>query len=214
MIVINTRHDIATSYMLIWTYPVIKRAEQRGIKVVHLRNQQITAYDIERRIRSINPKFIFFNGHGTSYSMVNEKWDEVIGLDNIQILKGSVTFARACDCLNGLGDAAVSNGCLAFIGYRAPFWIPRINEMETRATFDRIAGPVMDNSNIVAAELIDGCNVRTAVEKAHIAANKTINKLMYSPQYANDPEIPSTVHALMYNDEALDFVGDDYQIIK
>ncbi|MBI2144152.1 hypothetical protein HYU17_03310 [Candidatus Woesearchaeota archaeon] len=214
MIVINTEQDIAATYMLKWTTQLIERAKKNRFNVVHIKSKQFNRQQIESRIAQHRPKFIFFNGHGTPDAMVDEDWSEVINTQNSHLLKKTVTFARACDCLSKLGADAVRKGCISFIGYKAPFWIPRLNEMETRALQDRVAGPVLENSNIIAEELIDGGTVESAVEKAHKHAAKTVSKLMYSPQYANDPFIHSTVHALLYNDVVLGYAGDGSSTIR
>ncbi len=203
MIVIRTKHDKATAYLFAWTEPLLKEAEKRGFKVISIDGQEANFNNFEKRIIRIKPRFIFFNGHGTKNSFYDNNQKELVNLDSCYLLKRTVTFARACDCLTELGKTAVKNGCLSFIGYKKKFFVPHSPWTECKPLNDWVAKPVMECSNSIVYELLKGKTVKEAVAKSHERAAELIVELIYSKEYYSSP----TLAALIHNDAALDFEG-------
>ncbi len=203
MFVIRTNHDTQTNYLYSYTKPIIKLAEQKGIKVTIIENEEISEQNLRKRIKSQKPKLIFFNGHGTEDAIYNYYDKPFINSNSSDVFKETITFARACDCVNLLGKKAVDRGCLAFIGYRNKFFVSKQHNATCKPEQDRIAKPVLDCSNIVMNELIKGKTVDEAVNKAHEFAADQILKLIYS----EDPWFSATLRALIYNDKGLHFEG-------
>lgn len=204
MIIIRTDHDIATHYIFCWTGYIINEAEKRGLNPVVIEGVDITAENVQKRIKKKKPKFISFNGHGTASSFKNNKEEDFINLESAELLSDTITFARSCDCLKGLGKKAVENGCNAFIGYKKKFWIARQHEIESRPLQDPIAKPVLEASNIVPLSLLKGKSVEEAVMESHEYSANSILDLIYS----KEPLASASLSALVSNDEALDFEGD------
>ncbi|MBI3052141.1 hypothetical protein HYY74_06850 [Candidatus Woesearchaeota archaeon] len=179
MITILTDHDIGSRYLKKYTQSVIEQAKKK-FDVVVLECKELNKENVKNRIKKHGPSFIFFNGHGTSSSMMKNEDEELLGLNDKDCFSNSVTFARACDCLKELGKEAVKYGCKAFIGYKNEFWIAHLNEMESRPLQDPLAKPVIETSNIIAEELIKGKTVVEAVNKSHENVAKLISKIMFS----------------------------------
>lgn len=204
MIVIRTRHDIPTEYLFIWTESIVSEAEKRGWKVSKVEGSEVNFKNFEKRIKKLKPKFVFFNGHGSKSSFCDNREKELINLDSSHLLKGTVTFARACDSLVELGTKAVEEGCKTFIGYKKKFWIPRWHKTTCRPLKDPTAKPVMECSNLVGSHLLKGKTVKEAVNKSHEKAADMIIDLIYS----KEPFASPALAALSRNDSALDFKGD------
>ena len=68
----------------------------------------------------------------------------------------------------------------------------------------KIARPIMECSNIIVKSLLKGNTVEESVTKSHKNAKESILKLIHS----KEPLAPASLHALVYNDEALSFEGE------
>jgi len=64
MIIIRTKHDLATEYTYAWTGEVIREAEKRNLHVHKVEGSMANFKNFEKRVQKLKPKFIFFNGHG------------------------------------------------------------------------------------------------------------------------------------------------------
>lgn len=204
MIVIRTNHDTQTNYLYTWSITLIKKAEDKGFNVVKIDNKGMTEDEIRSRIRKRKPNFIFFNGHGSRTSLFDNEKKPFINIESADIFKDTVTFARACDCLMGLGINAVKKGCQAFIGYKKKFWIARNHKYECQPLKDKTAEPILKCSNIVVEELIKGKTVDEAVKKSHEKSAEYILNLIYS----KEPLASASLQAVFANDSVLDFEGE------
>src|SRR3989344_1354914 len=163
MIIVRTNCDLATEYTYAWTEPIITEAQARGFKVTLVQGNNVGIQHFNKRIHKIKPKLIMFNGHGSKNCFYDNNWEEVMNLNSVHLLKNSITFARACDCLIELGSKAVQEGCLAFIGYNRKFMIPRWHSQTCKPLSDPAAKPVMECSNSVVLELLKNKTVKEAV---------------------------------------------------
>ncbi len=204
MITVRTNHDPVTFCLYHWTTSLLKLAESKNHTVTNIEGEKVTKDNIKGRISTLKPSFFFFNGHGSASAMFGNKWEEVISLKDADIFKDTVVFARACDCLKELGKEAVDKGCKAFVGYKRKFWIASLNEMASRPLNDPLTKPIMENSNLVAEELIKGKTVKEAVDKAHEHAAKLILDLVFS----EDPYKSPALAAIVNNDAVLDYKGE------
>lgn len=188
-----------------WTTEVIDFAFRKRIPVSRIEGSKLSTSRIRHESNRNKSNFFFFNGHGSPTAMYgNRIGDELIKSSDTDILKNSLVFARACDCLAVLGKKAVKDGCTAFIGYKKKFWVAQLNSMLSRPLHDPLAKPIMKNSNIIANELIKGQSVENAVLAAHHDAADVILKLIYS----SDPNDRSVLWSIVTNDQNLDFEGD------
>ncbi len=202
MLIIRTNHDIQTYYLYLWSEELINEA-QKKFKIAQIEGRDITEKVVRSRIENRRPKCIFFNGHGTRDSLFNNEKKPFIDIKSSDVFMGTVTYARACDCLKELGKSAVENGCLAFVGYKRKFWIARNNKYSCRPLEDKVAKPVLECSNIVMKELIKGKNVEESIQKSHEKAADNILELIYS----EEPLAIASLQALVANDSSLDFEG-------
>ena len=205
MLIVRTNHDIITHYVYEWCEPLISLANRKGFTVYEIKPNEISLKNFESRVKKICPSFIFFNGHGNKNAFYDNKSKEFLNISSASLFRDTITFARACDSLVELGAATVKKGCKCFVGYRRKFWIPRIHEFETRPLKDPLAKQVLEASNLVASELLNGKTVQESIYKSNEYSAKAILDLLYS----NDPYRSATLPALVANDSALGFEGDE-----
>ena len=200
--IIRTNHDTQTNYLYAYSNELIEEAEKR-FKVVKIEGKDINEKVIRSRIKNRRPNFIFFNGHGSKTCLFDNDKKSFIDINSSDIFKETVTFARACDCLDGLGKSAIENGCKSFIGYRKKFWIARHHEYECTPLRDYVARPVIECSNIIVKELIKSKTVDEAIKKSHEKSADYILELVYS----KEPLAIASLQAIIANDSTLDFEG-------
>ncbi len=203
MIVIRTKHDLPTTYLYYYTEELIEKAQEKGFKVKVV-EQKLEERGLRKIIKKTKPHFIFFNGHGNNTALFNEEYGEFIGVNSSDVFQETVTFARACNCLQELGESAVSHGCYAFVGYKQSFWIARNHKNECHPLRDPVAKPILEASNSIVEELLKGKTVQEAVDKSHTKAVDTILDLLFS----KEPLASASLQALVANDAALDFKGN------
>lgn len=204
MIIIRTNHDTPTNYLFEWSNPVIEEANKRGFIVTKIEDDNITEETLRKRIKSRQPGLIFFNGHGSKRSLINNYKEEFIDLGSADVFKSTITFARSCECLVGLGPEAVKKGCRAFIGYKEKFWIARQHRWECTPLKDPVAKPILECSNVIIKELLKRKTVNEAVKKSHKYAVRSIIELIYS----KEPLVSPSLQAIIANDDALGFEGE------
>lgn len=205
MIVLRTKHDIQTTYLYYYSEELIEEAKNKGFKVAKIEGDEISEATLRSRIKNRKPKFIFFNGHGSNTALFDNKKKEFINTESADVFKDTVTYTIACSCLEGLGTSAVNRGCNAFVGYKKPFWIARDHKFESRPLKDKVAKPIIECSNIVVKSLIKGNTVNESIKRSHEKAVENILNLIYS----KEPLAPASLQALVANDSALDFKGED-----
>jgi hypothetical protein len=201
---IRTDHDTATHYLYKLTEPLIVEAERRGYRVDRVEGEGKNFRNIDKRIKNGGYRFICFNGHGTDSAFHDNKMREFINMDLAYLLKGTVTFARACNTLKKLGYEAVKQGCEAFIGYRNSLWVVRYHNTECNPEKDPIATRIIGCSNTVVYELLKKKTVKEAVDESHTKSAKEIQELIYS----KEPLFSPALAALLMNDESLGYLGN------
>jgi hypothetical protein len=183
---------------------LIKSAEDHGWTVDKSDGQKAARAEVQSRLEKNPPDFVFFNGHGNESEMCGHNQETIMNESSSHLLKGTITFARACNCVVKLGKSAVDKGCKSFIGYAGEFWFPRINKFESCPLEDVAARPVLEVSNQVPLSIIKNHTTAEAVDSAKALALKHISKLILS----REPYDRAALKALSQNDDSLDYEGD------
>lgn len=69
------RYDDTTAYLSEWSKEITDNCKSRGIKILEIENERVNKIIVENFIKSQNPIFLVFNGHGdpeTIYGQHNE----------------------------------------------------------------------------------------------------------------------------------------------
>ena len=195
--------DPGTAYMYRWSECLIKEAENKGMKITDVRGTEVKKSILISKLKGIKPEIVCLNGHGDENTYSGHDFETILEPQSSDALTGSIVYVRACRSLNGLGAAAVKNGCKAFVGYSDDFVIPISNEYSATPLKDPVAKPVMEVSNLIVKQLIDGKTPKIAVESSTKATIEQLRKILYSPEYAEDIRFGQTVFALVTNSSSL-----------
>jgi hypothetical protein len=209
ILIVRTDHDPLTHYLHGACEPIILEAQKRSCKLVDVDAKSHDMNSMTKLMKKLKPAFVLLNGHGSPNAFYRTTKDVLLDATTADALKGAITYARSCECLIGLGKAAVKSGCRAFIGYRRLFWLPKMAGMLSRSQQDRIAGPVVDASNLVAESIIRGQSVENSIRKSHELTAKMMLDLIYS----QDPYDGATLAAISMNDSSLDYEGDGGSVL-
>ncbi len=185
--------------MFRWTEPLIRQAKDKGIDVIDVRGPEVNQKTVQGKLEAVKPGLVLLNGHGDENTYCGHDFQKVIDSDSVGTLSGTITYVRACDCLEGLGEAAVEKGCKTFIGYTDEFLIPITDEFSATPLRDPAAIPVMEASNAIMKHLIDGKTPQVAVENSKKATKEYVKKIIYSKEYAEDNRFGDTLFALVTN---------------
>ncbi len=202
MLIIRPDYDIGTNYLFLWSEEVIDFATQKNWHVEKSDGEKATKQDFESRINN-KPNFIFINGHGAKDVVVGHAHIPLVNLSNCSLLKNTITFTRACNCIQELGKKSVEEGCTAFIGYSKEFWVPRLHSYESTPLKDPLAKPVIEVSNSIPISIIKGHSVEESINNSKSLAEKHLLKLILS----KEPNDRAVLRAMLNNISALDYEG-------
>jgi len=98
----------------------------------------------------------------------------LFSIDNIELLRNRIIYARACSAGNLFGEKIVEDNGGCFIGYRYPFsfWID--SKWSAKPSNDNIARLYLEPSNEIVLSLING---RTCGEANQISKNMMIKNM-------------------------------------
>ncbi|MDO8634472.1 MAG: hypothetical protein Q7K34_04245 [archaeon] len=204
MLITRPNYDKGMGYLFAWSKEIVESAEEKNFTVLTADGRDANKKIVHSKLEKMKPEFVFFNGHGNKHEIYGHDLEPVMTNSSANLLKNTITFARSCNCLEELGDNAVSEGCRAFIGYSGQFWFPMINRYELNPLKDTAAKPVLEVSNTVPLKIIKNSTVAEAVDAARNLATKHILKLLTSEELYDR----AALRALIQNDSCLDFRGD------
>lgn len=205
LLITRPNYDPGMEYLFAWSKEIIEQAEEKGWVVSKADGPNANRKEVQSKLEKTHPDFVVFNGHGSQSEIFGQNSEPLIDLDSVSSLKNTITFARSCDCLLGLGEASLNNGCQAFIGYSGQFIFPMLHQREANPLKDAAAKPVLEVSNQVPLKIIKGSSVREAVNASRTLANKHILKLVLSEELYDR----AILRALIQNDSFLGFKGNE-----
>lgn len=207
-IILITRpcYDDATNYLYYYAGLIIKEIENKGVPVLDLKNPRLTQQKLIGMLKSKDPFFIFFNGHGNESTIYGDKIkgeEEVLIEENKNhaLLDKKLVYARACSAAKSLGKAC-KGGC--FIGYNVPFsfWINQ--EWVAKPSNDNTAKLFLEPSNRIVQALLKGNTAQEAVNKSNDMTKKNILKLLKEKK---EPGAVASIMLLWSNMQGLEICG-------
>lgn len=167
ILITRPEHDEPTSYLASWCNPVIRFAEERGIKVIDFRGKRANRNDVEKLLSKKNPGFVFFNGHGDEKTICGHNDEPLIELgENEGLLKSKIVYSLACDSAKELGRRCVEIGTTAYIGYDDKFVIAKDASRTSTPLKDPIARSFSESSNEIPISLIDRKAAKGAYDRS------------------------------------------------
>jgi len=177
LIVTRPKYDDGTEYLSYYASLVIKEARDKNISVSDFEGEEANKGDVTKFIEKRNPNIVFVNGHGNEDSLYGHK-EIIFSMDNINLLKGRLIYARACSAGAKLGKGVVkgNNGC--FIGYKYPFSFWFDEKWSAKPSNDNIAKLYLEPSNQVMLSLIKGKNSQEAHEKSKALMLENMKRIL------------------------------------
>ena len=189
-IVTRPEHDMTTKYLSAWAGEIISLAEIKKIRVIDLRRDKANQNDLIGRIKKLDPKLIFLNGHGSD--------DRISGHDNKilikvgynhQILQKRITYALSCNSGKILGQKVTEDNTSTYIGYSDEFIFVGDSNYITRPLEDPKAEPFKESSNQLMVSLLKGNSAKEASERSKDKFKDNIRKLTSSLADINSLQI-------------------------
>ncbi len=121
LLVTRPKYDDGTEYLSAYALEVLKKAKKFNISIKDFEGKEANKENVEKYLGVKNPKLLFLNGHGNKCEICGHKGEVIFSLNNVNLLKNKITYARACFSANIFGHEAVKNNFGCFIGYIYPF---------------------------------------------------------------------------------------------
>ncbi|VVA44261.1 conserved hypothetical protein [Candidatus Roizmanbacteria bacterium] len=189
MLITRPNHDITTNYLYYWSIVLIEYAKEIGQSVVDLKGKRANEKEFVSVIKKVKPNFVVLNGHGNEETVTGYDNKPLVNLDNADILKEKIIYARSCQSAKKLGVKSVEAGCKSYIGYNEDFVFVTDEHRLTRPLDDKTAQLFLEPSNKVVTYLLKGHSSSTANQKSKELYKKTIQKFMLSSALKEEKEL-------------------------
>lgn len=212
MLVTRPECDLTTQYLSSYANIMIKFAKDNGISVTDLTYGNVTKNNFNNMVKSLNPSFLFLNGHGEENYIIGDKNEIILkDGDNHDILKGKITYARSCWCGLGLGKRCLDfkeDSC--FIGYNLPFRFLIDENWSGNPIKDKLASLYLIPSNELVKFIIKGNKTGEAHEKSKKLMIENMNKIINQ----NEQWALGMFKALWTNFDGQEIYGNEEMIFE
>ena len=214
LLVTRPYHDINTEYLHSFAKGILKLVRTtKDIHATDLEGGKATRNQVEKCLANENPGLVFLNGHGNRLVICGHRDEVIIDKSNINLTKGRIVYALACDCLEELGVLAVQSGTEAFVGYRARFMIVKDSSRDTVPDKDKNVLPFKRACSTLINALVFSNPVGKAIELTKREYEHSIRSYGTSE---DDPygDTPLIRFALAWDLEFLGMEGDPEAFFK
>lgn len=194
--------DDVVKYTSYWCEEIIEEANKTNFNVIDLQKENFIEEKFSTLMEEHNPKFVFLNGHGDSFSAKGFNQTNVITANkNDYLLKGKIAHILSCHTAIFLAQSAMDKGCLGYIGYKNYFWV---GYLEDEPETDIISKMFQEAVNIVSTTLLNGGSVEESFDKSQNVYEKKINECKrkyFNPNTTDEMRIylEEIIKALMWN---------------
>ncbi len=165
LLVTRPYHDVNTEYLHSFAKDILKLVKTtKDIHATDLEGEKAIRSQIEKSLTKENPRLVFLNGHGDKLTVCGHKDEVILDKKNINLTKGKIVYALACDCLEELGALAVQRGTEAFIGYKARFMIVKDPSRNAVPDKDKNALPFRKACSTLITALVFSNSAGKAIE--------------------------------------------------
>ena len=207
-LITRPKYDIATSYLYDFSEGITKLLRKtKDIHITSIELSDVNRKNFENALNKETPKLIFLNGHGDRNSVLGHQDAVILDKNNVKLAKDSITYALACDSLEDLGKIAITEGAIAYIGYRAKFMIVRDPSRTSSPSKDKNALPFKKACNSMINALVFGNTVEKSIE---LTKKEYVHSIKSYGTSKDDPygDVPLIRFALAWDLEFLDFEGN------
>ena len=186
IVITKPEHDLINRYFSKWSDEIIDAARKKGFDVVSIEKEIVVRKKFGGVLQKVSPVLIVVNGHGSDDRLWGHRDEVIIDMSDSGLLSAKIIFARACNAAKVLGEQAIKDGAIAFLGYRENFWLLINPTKQTRPLTDQTAAMFMKPSNQVAIALLKGHTTDEANRSAKKMFRDNILMLMARGPYGED----------------------------
>jgi len=198
--------DLTTSYLSAWSEEIITIAEKNGIKSIPLRGHRATQSHVDKTIRSKNPSFLVFNGHGSDTSICGQNDKPLITLgENENLLDSKIVHAVSCNSAKKLGKECKAK---VFVGYDSIFWLYMDGNKTSKPLKDMKVKPILESALEAPKQIVKRKTAGEAYEKSQEKYQKHINELTLSSSKHTAEELQVILPFLHWNKNCQILHGD------
>jgi hypothetical protein len=198
--------DVTVSYVSAWSEEIIRTAEKNGIKTVPVRGDGVTRSHVTSDIKSKNPSFIAFNGHGSETCIAGQNNEPLITLgENDRLLDSRIIHALTCSSASGLGRGCKAS---AFIGYDGIFWLYMDNNKISRPLSDMKVRPILESAMEAPRQIAKGESAGNAYAKSQETYQRFIDHMTLSSSEHTAEELQVILPFLHSNKGCQKIFGD------
>lgn len=207
LLVTRPKYDDGTEYFSAYALEILKEAKKSDIPVKDFEGKEANKKNIEKYLKSKNPKMLFLNGHGNEREICGHKNEVIFSSTNVDLIKNRITYARACLSANVLGYEAVKNNSGCFIGYIYPFSFWMDGKRSATPLKDKIAGMFLNPSNEIVLSLLKGETAKMADKKSKRMMILNMKEILAMEQ-KNEPGATGMLQILWDNYEGQIVLGN------
>jgi len=173
-------YEFTTHYFFHWSKYVIDESGLKGLALIDLTKKKAERNGFLGRLRkkANSRMLVFINGHGNENEIAGQDNQTLISIEDASALAGKIVYARACNSINGLGQKAVSEGAIAYIGYDIAFIFYREIDKVSKPLDDKTAALFLEPSNYAAICIIKGHSVEDANLRSRDKFLSNIKKIL------------------------------------
>jgi len=168
MLITRPENDDMTLYLSIWSHQLIERAKRSGFEVFDLHRERANKKDVEGIIKSKEPLFLVFNGHGNETIITGHKAEPLIILGkNHNLLNSKIVFSISCRSAKELGKQSVDeHGAITFTGFEDDFVLLYDHTKISRPMSDDTAALFLQPPTEFTSSIIKGSTTGESFQKA------------------------------------------------
>ncbi|XOB46819.1 MAG: hypothetical protein ACKKMV_01460 [Candidatus Nealsonbacteria bacterium] len=196
LLITRPEYDPPTYYLSKWSKYIIDEARNKGVRVIDLWRDKANRKRVVGTLEKVAPRLVFFNGHGSEDFITGHGGKVVLRKGDGKAVKSKIIFARSCRCAKVLGQYAIEQGALAFLGYKEDFWLRCNITKISQPLEDKTAALFLKPSNHLMVALLKGHSTGYANAKSKELFRKNIKELLIAGPSAEDYD---SITALYWN---------------
>jgi len=186
LLVTRPEHDDTNYYLSRWSEKIIKEAHRKGIKIIDLWRTKANRKRVIGILEKRNPDGVFLNGHGGDKFVAGHENEVILKDSDRKALNSKIIITRSCQSAKTLGRKAITQGAIAYLGYKEVFFFYYDPAKLSRPLEDKTAKLFLEPSNHIVISLLKGHTTGDAHNKSKALFRKNIEKLLIKGPSSND----------------------------
>ncbi|MCX5696001.1 MAG: hypothetical protein NTW18_05050 [Candidatus Omnitrophica bacterium] len=178
LLITRPEHDEATHYLSKWSEQIIDIAQKKNVKVIDLHREKANRNRVIGILEKTGAKLVILNGHGSDISVHGHDNEVILKEDDNKAIKGKIIYARSCNSAKKLGQNCITQGALAYLGYKEEFIVASNSTNIRRPLEDKTAELFLEPSNHIPIALLKGHTTGDANNRSKDLFKKNIGNLV------------------------------------